>query len=314
MKTKISDVVVPEVFAKYIIQKSVELSKLVQSGIITTNQELNNLVTGGGLTVNMPFWNQITGEDEVLSDSTALTPDKVGADKDIACLLIRGKAWSANDLAGALAGDDPMNALGTMVADWWNARQQATLVSILKGALGSTSMAGHVKSEPTAVISAELLLDTKQLLGDAAPKLTTLVMHSAVYTALQKQNLIAFIPNSTGQINMPTYMGYNVIYDDTVPVNAGVYSTYLMGNGVIGLGQGSPVSMPAVEVDRDSLAGDDILVNRRAFVMHPFGIKWAGTPTGVTPTNAELATTTNWTKVYDSKNIPIVELQHKVVA
>ena len=56
-----------------------------------------------------------------------------------------------------------------------------------------------------------------------------------------------------------------------------------------------------------------MIVNRRQWVMHPRGVKWlGGTQAGVTPTNAELATATNWTRVYDPKQIRIVAFKHKL--
>ncbi len=55
----------------------------------------------------------------------------------------------------------------------------------------------------------------------------------------------------------------------------------------------------------------DILINRRHFVLHPRGIKWAG-DTGIAPNNAGLATAANWERVYDPKQIRIVAFKHKI--
>ena len=213
-------------------------------------------------------------------------------------------------------------------------------------------MADHVldKSAVTTGIDAKMVLDGKQLLGDAADQLTAMCMHSATFTALQKQNLIAYVSttgpaNSTVQI--PTYLGYRVVTDDGMPVDGvytktsdvaidtsktyytynsetgeyeavetpdvsdigdyyeltgHIYTTYLFARGVIGRGEGTPVDFVNTETDRDALAGEDVLVTRRAFVLHPFGIKWIGTPASTTPSNAELADGQNWKRVYESKN------------
>jgi hypothetical protein len=164
-----------------------------------------------------------------------------------------------------------------------------------------------------AVISAEAILDTKQILGDAAERFTALAMHSAVLTTLQKQNLIEYIPDSQGVVHFPTYMGYKVIVDDAVPAAGGVYRTYLFGEGVFGRGDGVPASLTPVETDRDSLASDDILINRRAMVLHPFGVAWQNpTITTATPANSDLKEGENWAKVYDDKAIGIAMLKHKV--
>jgi len=317
-KTKITDVIVPEVFAAYIIKKTKELSVLIQSGIATQNAELDRLVTQGGKLINMPFWKPITGDDEVLSDSNPLTPEKITAEQDVAALLIRGKAWSTNELAGALAGSSPMEAISEQLAGWWSRKEQAILISILKGIFGGTLSTSHVNdisvnTGEAAVISGNAILDTKQLLGDAADQLTAIAMHSAVFTKLQKQNLIQYIPNSRGEINFPSYMGYRIIVDDGCPNEAGVYSTYMFAAGSFGRGDGVPVDLTPVETDRDSLASDDILINRRALVLHPFGVKFTNASVaGVTPTNAELATAANWSKVYEDKAIGLALLKHKI--
>ena len=306
-KTQIADVIVPEVFAAYIIKMTKELSVLIGSGIATSNAELDRLVTGGGKLVNMPFWKPITGDDEVLSDSTPLTPKKITTDADVAALLIRGNAWSANELAGALAGSSPMNAIAAQVAGWWNRKEQAILISILKGIFDGTLSTSHVNdisASGSPIIGADAILDTKQLLGDAADQFTAMAMHSAVYTTLQKQNLIDFIPDARGEVKFPTYMGYRIIVDDGCPVDSGVYSTYMFAAGTFGRGDGVPVDITPVETDRDSLASDDILINRRALVLHPFGVKFTNANVaGATPTNAELADTANWSKVYEDKAI-----------
>ena len=146
--------IVPEIFAAYVIKQTKELSALIQSGIAVQNDKLDDLVTQGGKLINMPFWAPITGDDEVLSDSAALTPAKITASQDVAALLIRGKAWSANELAGALAGSSPMAAIGAQVAGWWARKEQAVLISILNGIFGSALATTHVLSlihisEPT---------------------------------------------------------------------------------------------------------------------------------------------------------------------
>lgn len=315
--TKIADVIVPEIFTPYVIEKTAEKSAILNSGIAVANPKLNELVTAGGLTMNMPFWQDLAGDDEVLSDQSPLTPGKIGADKDIACLLMRGKAWGANELAGALAGDDPMSAIADRVSDYWARREQKVLVSILKGVFASTEMKDHLLDKSTETIDGSMVLDAKQLLGDNAETLQAIMMHSAVYTALQKQNLIEYttVQGPSGSpITIPTYLTYNVVVDDGMPKEGDVYTTYLFSRGSIGRGEGTPVSLTSTETDRDSLAGEDYLINRRAFVVHPMGIKWIGEAEGVTPSNEELATGTNWKRVYEPKNIGMVAIKHKIAA
>ncbi|MCR8994484.1 major capsid protein [Brevibacillus laterosporus] len=317
-KTKISDVIVPEVFNPYVIQRTAELSALSQSGIISNNPELDALARGGGKLINMPFWEDLTGDDEVLSDTNALVPGKITASQDVAALFLRGKAWSTNDLAHVLAGSDPMAAIGDLVAAFWARKRQQLLFSMLKGVFASPSMEGNIHdisglTGDTSILKGEAFLDAKQKLGDSSDKLTAFSMHSAAFTHLQKQNLIEFIPDSEGKVQIPTYMGRRVIVDDGHPVSNGVYTSYLFGAGAIGLGNGMhPVP---TETDRDSLAGDDILINRQAFVLHPRGVAFKNASVAdSSPSNKECENAVNWERVYENKNIRIVKFTYKLSA
>ena len=111
-ETLVSDVIVPEIWVPYVIQRTAEVSRLFGSGIIEQNPEFARLAAGGGSSVNMPFWNDLTGSDQVLSDQAALSTKNIAAAQDVAVINNRGDAWRTNDLAGLLAGDDPMAEIG----------------------------------------------------------------------------------------------------------------------------------------------------------------------------------------------------------
>lgn len=310
--TRIADIIEPEVFAAYVREAIIEKSALIGSGLVTQSAQLNGLVSGGGRTITMPFWRRITGDSEVLTDSAPLTPGKIGTAADIAAMHFRGKAWGANELASAIAGDSAIDAIASMVAEYWVREEQKILIATLTGVFASATMAAeHVHDVGTQEINAENTLDAKQLLGDAADQIAAIIMHSKTYTKLQKQNLIEFIPNARGETVIPTYLGYRTVTDDTVPYSGTVYDTYLLADGVIGRGDGTPVDLTPVETDRDSLAGEDYLINRRAFVLHPLGVKWTGASIASTsPTNDELKNGANWERVYDRKHIGMVLLRH----
>ena len=319
-KTVINDVIVPEVFNPYVIERTAELSAFYQSGIIARNPELDRLASSGGKLVNMPFWEDLSGDDEVLSDTEALTVGKITAAQDVAALLARGRAWSVNDLAKALSGDDPMAAIGDLVASYWARRFQAILIKTLDGVFGNeaTEMDTNqhdISGVPTAkdddVISAKTAVDAIYKLGDNADKLTGFAMHSATVAKLAKDDLIEYIKPSEGAAEVPYFLGKRVVVDDGLPNADGVYTTYIFGAGAFGWGEGgAPVP---TETARDALSGDDILVNRRHFILHPRGVAFQNKQVfGPTPSNTELANYLNWKRVYESKNVRIVQFKHKL--
>jgi len=283
-----------------------EKSAIFQSGILRSDANLAAFLSGGGRTVNVPFWKDLDNtESGVANDdpSSTATPGKIDASKDIAVRQIRTRGWSSAKLVAELAGDDPQRRIAERVAAYWTRQFQRVLVATLNGVFADNiaNDSSDMVNVTGAAIDAEAILDTKQTMGDAADDLDTLIMHSVVYTSLQKQNLIDFIPDSEGRVRFPTYLGYRVVVDDGVNVNGNVYDTYLVANGAIAWAE-VPVATP-VEIDRKPAQGNgmgvDELWTRRQFVMHPYGIAWQDdTVAGEFPTNTELATADNWDRVY----------------
>ncbi|MFZ7342941.1 major capsid protein [Avibacterium volantium] len=312
--TRIADVIVPQLFTKYAIQKTAEKSALWQSGIISNLDEAVLVAQKGGSLITMPFWEDLNGDSEVLSETSPLTVNKITAKSDVAILHARGKAWGTNDLARALSGDDPLGAVTELAATYWSREMQRILLATLEGVFTATSMAGNKHDVSTLgttkqVINGHTFIDAAYKLGDEVDNLTAVAMHSATAAYLAKEGLIETIRDADGVILYQTYMGKRIIVDDTMPQSGGVYTTYLFGTGAIGYGEVTPPH--AVETDRDSLQGDDILIHRRHFILHPRGVKWAGSA-GLAPDNAGLKTGTNWTRVYDPKQIRVVAFKHKL--
>jgi len=326
-KVKIEDViVVADTMTPYTVQRSTENSRLYQSGIVTNDEQLNDVASKTALTVRMPFWNDLDGDSEGLSDTTALTPDKIGADEDAAVMNRRGKAWAANDLVKYFAGSDPIKAIYDGIADYWvREMQRNILIPSLNGIFGAggalvatnqvdITAANGVAATDDNRINSDAIIDAAGLLGDRWESIVAMAMHSDVFRTLQKQKLIEFVSLSDQNVQVPFFIGREVIVDDGIkPISgantpAAKYPVYLFGRGAIGLGNVALPSNEAFETDRDKLAGDDIIITRKHFLMHPRGVAFIGNYAGQTPSFADLATPANWKKVYSTKNIRIVRL------
>lgn len=318
--TTLSDVIVPEIFTPYVIQRTMELSALYQSGIVSNNAEFDRLASEAAPMHNMPFFEDLTGESENVVEGADLTAQGITSSKDVSVTIRRAAMWSATDLAAALAGSDPMQAIGDLVAGFWARDMQKTLIHILKGVFACSTMQDHVldvssETGAAANISASAFIDALQLLGDAQNQLTAVCMHSATKAYLKKQNLITTERDSTS-VEFDTYQGRRVIVDDGCPVDDGVYTTYLFGEGAIALGNGSPVGFVPTETDRDKKKGSgvDYLINRRTFILHPRGIAWQNAVKAnvESPSGTELEEATNWERVFEPKAIRLAALVHKV--
>lgn len=320
--TRIADVIQPEVFTPYVIQRTMELSALVQSGIMQHSSEFDQLASGPNTIINMPFWDDLTGDPEVMDDTGETTPGKIQAKMDVARKQGWVKSFGANALAGHLAGDDPMKAIADLFASYWARQNQNILLSILDGVFASGSMAEKVydisaEEGDEAFIDGKSFIDASQLMGDAKDLLTGVMMNSYVEAYLAKNDLIETERDFDGNIRVRTFLGKTVIVDDAMAFDTqtGVGQAFLFGAGAIAYGEGSDPKILPTEVVRKglSLAGEDILVNRRLPLIHPRGVKWTeDSVAGTFPTFEELEAGSNWSRVYEPKAVRIVKFQFKI--
>lgn len=331
--TKLSDVIVPTLFNPYVIRRTMELSTLIQSGIVTNDPEFDRLASQAAPTVNMPFFADLTGESEQIIEDADLESNKIESKKDVAAIIRRAKMWAATDLSAALAGSDPMAAIATLVAGFWSRDMQKELIAILNGIFGTYTPEGGTATTPlvsnlldissqsgaASKWAASSFIDAQQLLGDAQAQLTAVAMHSATWSALKKQNLIT-TEHPSVDVSFDAYQGKRVIIDDGCPVDGvganSVFTSYLFGQGAIALGNGSPVGFVPTEIDRDKKKGSgvDYLINRKTMIMHPRGVKFTNAVVAKTegPSRVELKNAQNWQPVYESKQIRIVAFKHKI--
>jgi len=332
-KTAVADIIIPTEFEKYAIERTAELAQFGQCGIVEASPEFDAIAAEGGREVKMPFWKDLTATRQLLSDSAPLTVNKIGTDQDVARIHNDAQVWSVNHLAKVVSGDDPMQAIVDLVAQYWARTDEGLIVSCLKGMFAAGSMAGNllaIHSESVAgtasstKLNGATFVDACAKLGDRADRLTAVAMHSATEAALRKLDLIDFIPDSEGKPLLRVFQGRRVVVDDNLPTRAGttdgtVYTTYLFGAGAFAKGSSKLDSTPlqggfgteGVEIARSPLDSDTILINRRRYLLHPRGVKFtSASVAGDSPTNAELETGANWSRVWENKNVRIVAVTH----
>ena len=334
MATLRSDIIIPEVFTPYVIEQTTFRDAFLASGVVQPMAELN--ATEGGDFINVPFWKaNLSGDFEVLSDSSSLTPGKIQADKQVGVILHRGRAFEARDLAALAAGSDPMAAIGAKIADYIANQRQKDLLSCLAGVFGTLgtnsssaaffplSIDGESGDTPTT-LSPRHVAEARSLLGDQGDKLAAVAMHSKVYYDLVERKAIDYVTETDARLTssvtdfvggsiagaygnptVPTYMGLRCIVSDDVQTEGSgsstEYATYFFTQGAIASGEQMAMQ---TETDRDILAKSDAMSIDLHYVYHPVGAKWGVTTTN--PTRAQLETVSNWSKVYELKNLGIV--------
>lgn len=332
--TKIADIVVPQIFTPYVQQLTQEKSRIIQSGAVSRDAVLDGYLSGGGTTFNSPSFKDLDNDaDNVSTDleTTLAQPNKIGTATEIQVRMSRNQSWSSMDLAAALAGTDPMGAIAGRVSDYWTRRLQAAFVATMKGVFADNAAAPtgteHVQNDMTFNVSgasfsdgvtnfsAEAFIDATLTMGDSMESLGMIMVHSIVYGRMQKNNLIDFIPDASGQINIPTFLGRQVIVDDGVPFTGGVFESWLFGTGAVRMGMGSP--LVPTEVERVAAAGNgsgkEVLHNRTEWIIHPVGHAYVGTAAAGGPANGtganDLANAASWQRRWtERKQIKLARL------
>lgn len=328
---QIADIYEPLTFAQGIQAAQTERNAFIASGIVAASALLASNFAAGGTITEIPFFNPLaTGEPNYSTDDpeTLSTPANIAGGKQICRLSNRNKSWSTMNLAQELALADPVGAITGRIGHYWATDDQSRVIKSCVGILAdnvandSGDMLFSVATDAVGAItdaeriSADVVIDAEQTLGDAMASVEVMAIHSVIYARLRKQNLIDFTPvNEQGQ-RFPIYLGKRLVIDDGCPVTVGTnrttYTSILFGRGSI-LSAPGKVLVPS-EMERVAASGngggEDIVHSRVANAFHPNGFSFlSASVAGQSATYAELATATNWNRTIARKAIPLAFLK-----
>lgn len=292
----------PEVFRDNVLQMARESSPLFNAGIIV---DAPIVLPERGNTVAMPYFTDLSGDPEGLSDSGALTENKVSQDAAIALVQRMGKAFTYNDLVGWTAGGNPLQNLEVRFARYWKNALEKRAIKSLIGVSEIASVANTLDKSAvasgTSTMTAENIFDALKLRGEAMYDNEFIVLSPAMATILSKGDLIATAKDSDGK-QVRSFGGRELV----VSQHAGNY-VFICGRGLIGYADGTPAEV-ILEEERSILAGDNRFTSRMVSCLHPLGYSYAGTFAQKVADSA-LIDGTNWeVAVSEIASIPLVTL------
>jgi hypothetical protein len=314
--TRLSDVIVPEVFTQYIIEESINKNIFFRSGIMARDAQFDALVGGGGTTFNIPFWQQLSGDPQAIQSNTTIETKKASTSKQVARRFMWARGWSAEEIASALAGSNAVDAINSMVDDYWNTWFNKVIFSVIKGVIADNqdNDSGDLVNDITTTgtpgasnkMNSDSVIDTAALLGDRLDDFQGIAVHSVVYAQMKKNDLVDVIPDSQEGGVIETFMGMRLIIDDgLVPDTDGsnlVYWSILYRPSALAFGE-SANNITVFEEDRNAPASEDRIFTRRQHIMHPRGFKWIeNSVVDDNPTQSEIEEAGNWDRVFEKKN------------
>jgi len=331
--TRLSDIIDVTVFRDLPPVDGPEKTAFFESGIVTRNALLDELAGAAGKTAELPFWKDLDGSSEVnYSDddpSNTATPEKLVQGEQVARKAFVNKGWQAADLASELAlGARAMDRIRGRTDAYFRKQWQRRLIATTNGLIADNvandggDMVVDVASESISGQDAgtrfnrDAFVEANFTMGDAQGELSAMAVHSAVYAQMVKNDDVEFIPDSQGNLTIPTYLGIRVIVDDGMPAETGdtdgiKYTSALFGAGAFGYGEGNPEVSVEVEryADQANGGGIESLWVRNSWLLHPFGYQAVGTPSnGLTFTQSELEAAGTIDRVIDRKLVPMAFL------
>lgn len=328
--TQIADIYNPVAFTAGAQEMQVELNAFIQSGVLTGDPRIAAFAQSGGTKNEVAFLKPLgTPEPNYSNDNPAdkSVANKISGAKMDVRTAFQNQSWSVMDLAQELALAKPVDGITGRIGNYWATTNERRVIASCTGILADNEANDsgdmvHDISITTGTITdanrvgADAIIDAVQTMGDHGENLRVIAMHSIQYRQLQKLNLIDFIPNARGEVDIPTYQGKRVVVDDslvpdtTVP-SYPVYTMILFTEGAFVGGEGTPEN--ASELWRDPTAGngggEQLLFSRRTDIMHPLGFSCVGTPAGTSLTLAELRLAGTWDRVWERKNTGIAFLK-----
>lgn len=341
--TRLSDAVIPEVYADYQAENTPEKTAFFESGVVVRNEMLDTKANTGGQEIQIPFWRDLDAsvEPNASNDDPAdmAAPNKLGSGLQKARISYLNQGYSAADLVVELAGSDPMQRIRNRFGTYWQRQWQRRIIASAVGLLADNEAnddGDMVYDGAAGLWSRQAFTSAVFTLGDAFGQLSAIAVHSLAYKQMVDADDIDFVKDSQGNLTIPTFMGQRVIVDDSMPaVSAGspasiTTTAVLFGAGAFGYGEGSP-EVPE-EIERQARAGNgggvETLWERKTWILHPFGYQFTGdditnranlrgrtgadtTVDEFSPLLADLRKAANWNRVVDRKNVPIAFLKIK---
>jgi hypothetical protein len=316
-ETRLEDVVIPYDFRGYVLEQSFADNALLTSGAFTrvTDNDMK-----GGYGFQVASWGRIPGRSHVIEQGVNLPVEALDTNTMTAIALARGKAVGFHDLVKIFSGQDGWGVLAQRFIEFWQEDFNEILASVLEGVFASAAMSGSVlditgETGDASYLGRNQYINAGMLLRNRRSRIAAVVVDSYTEAYWSTLNAATGQPIFGQSVNVNQIGNATVVVDDLLVPAApgGEHVAYLIGTGA-----GQIIEKGNVDDSFDSegyrnpLASYSAIVQRRVLTPHVAGTSWVGTVGPVSPDNAELATGTNWTRVWDNRSIPIVQVRYRL--
>ena len=249
-----------EVFQKYLDRiPNPRKAELIKSRAIRPRPDLASAMRDqtGGNYITTPMLGLISGAAEQNYDGQhdiAANNTKTFAQSRV--VVGRANAWTEKDFSYDVTGEDFLENVAQQIVEYWDEKDQDTIVSILNGIFKMADDAGvkFVKNHTynvTGITNSQgtvghmdgTTINTamQRACGDGKNKFSVAIMHSVVATNLENLNLLGYLKYTddngiTRDLGIATINGKLVLIDDSMPTDVTVTTAEVKGVYTITIG------------------------------------------------------------------------------
>lgn len=320
-----------EVFTDMMNEGNYWKNEILASGVVQNDPSIMNAIGSQGNVATIPIYKPFNVHDSNMGalnndGLTDNTPVEISGDKQTCMLIQRMKAFKAKDFIAELTGAEPLDHVKAKIQEYYTGVWENELMNIVQAVMGVAALADHVTDLSITTgtigdankINASTLIDAEQAaLGDMSGGMGLMVMHSKIYAAYKKLQLVEYdkftvndglkrevlLPHIGGKI--PLVTDYYTV-DNSVS-GYPVFKTYLLGEGAFkSCDKTNYKNQYTTNYDPETAAGVDMLYTKQGKVLHPNGLSLVvDNIAKESPTFAELGNKVNWSLKFNPKNVKI---------
>lgn len=318
-----------EVFTDMMNESDFWKNEIMASGVIQKDASIMNAIGSHGNVATIPIYKPFNVHDADMAalnndGNTNNVPVEVAGDKQTCMLIQRMKAFKAKDFTAELTGAEPLTHVKNKIQNYYTGVWENELMNIIKAVMGVSALSDHVTD--LSVTSGSIgdvnkmgvttLIDAEQAaLGDMAGGMGLIVMHSKIFAAFKKLQLVEYDKFTVGdalkkEVILPHIGGKIPLVTDWYTVDTSVdgfpvYNTYLLGEGAFkSCDKTNYKNAYTTDYDPETSAGIDMLYTKQGKVLHPNGLSLAvDNIAAESPTFAELGNAANWGLKFNHKNV-----------
>lgn len=320
-----------EVFTDMMQEADYWRNPILASGIVRQDASIMDAIGAKGNVATMPIYTPINIHDEnmgVLNNDgdTDNTPVEISGSKQTCMLIQRMKAFKAKDFTRELTSAAPLDQIKRTIQNYYTQVWESELMNIAQAVMGVAELSDHVTDLSITsgtiaeknMVNETTIIDAEQAaLGDMAGGLGMVVMHSKLFAAYKKLQLVEYdkyVVNGAikQEITLPTINGKHVLVTDYYTLDSSVsgfpvYKTYLFGEGAfLSADKTNYENQYTTSYDPETSAGTDKFYTKQGKVLHPNGMSLAvDNIAKESPTFAELGNKANWALKFNPKNVKI---------